>query len=179
MQSKGFTLLELLLVVGIASILIVAGITTYNIVSQNNQINETVRLINILTEQTRRLYANTNSYGGNTNNIESALHSSGGIPLQYLDTSSSNIISPFSVIPRAVQVVGAPGGGAFRVALALPPNVIPEIAARFEPLNNNQINYIVFCGTSSPSVVDITAVATACGDSRVVPATENLLIEFF
>ncbi len=184
-KHYGFTLLELLLVVGIAAILIVAGITTYNLVTRGNQVNETIRLVNILADQTRRLYGSQNNYGASGANIETALFNVGAIPAKYKDVANAQIISPYSAIANAVKVealeLPAVSLGGFVIYLAVPPALVPEIAAAFDPNKNTNVHVIRYCGFGAifaGDTFDLSAISSTCGNSTTVPSDENFGILF-
>lgn len=176
-NNKGFTLLELLLVVGIAAILIVAGITTYNLVTRGNQVNEAVRLVNTLADQTRRLYSSQNTYGTATTNIEAALYNAGAVPSRYISSTAGVITSPFSSAATAVAVTGDATPGQFNIALAMPPNLVPEVISAFNPAQSSEIVSVTYCGTTG-TTIDPAAVATACGSSTTIPTAANFNVEF-
>lgn len=177
-QSRGFTLLELLLVVGIAAILIVAGITTYNLVTRGNQVNEAVRLVNTLADQTRRLYSSQSSYGTASTNIEAALYNAGSVPSRYIGGAAGVITSPFSSTATAVAVTGDATAGQFNVSMAMPPNLVAEVVSTFNPAQSSEIVSVTYCGTSTSANVDPAAVSTACGSSTTIPTTANFNVEF-
>jgi prepilin-type N-terminal cleavage/methylation domain-containing protein len=62
-NEKGFSLLELLLVVAVGAVLILAGLAAYRLVTENNNVNEATRLVNILKQQTQRAFQNQATYG--------------------------------------------------------------------------------------------------------------------
>lgn len=64
-KQKGFSLLELLLVVAVGAVLILAGLAAYRLVSENNNVNESLRLINTIKQQVQRAYQSEGSYTGN------------------------------------------------------------------------------------------------------------------
>jgi prepilin-type N-terminal cleavage/methylation domain-containing protein len=63
-NEKGFSLLELLLVVAVGAVLILAGLAAYRLVSENNNVNEAARLINTLKQQVQRAYQSEGEYNG-------------------------------------------------------------------------------------------------------------------
>ena len=62
-NKKGFSLLELLLVVAVGAVLILAGLAAYRLVTENNNVNDAVRLLNTLKQQTQRAYQSEGDYG--------------------------------------------------------------------------------------------------------------------
>lgn len=140
---RGFTLLELLLVVGIASVLIVSGITLYNAVYQQNAINEGVRIVNMIIAQTKRMNPNKN-YGAIAADLEPLLARSANFPAKYIN--GTQIITPFNKTSGSVVLL-ASLPGTFSLDIALPQAYVPQIAAQFNPNDSNEITFIRFCGT--------------------------------
>lgn len=69
-KKDGFSLLELLLVVAVGAILLLAGLAVYRNVINNTNTNEAARLLNIIKQETQRLYQGEGEYGsGNLNTI--------------------------------------------------------------------------------------------------------------
>ena len=66
--EAGFTLLELLLVVGVGALLLIGGIATYRLVSEGNKVTDTTRLI-----MTVRNEAQTLSQGQGYAGVQTAL----------------------------------------------------------------------------------------------------------
>lgn len=64
--EKGFSLLELLLVVAVGAVLLLAGLGTYRLVTQNNNINDAIRILNVLKQQTQRAYQGDGQYPGSS-----------------------------------------------------------------------------------------------------------------
>ena len=62
-NEAGFSLLELLLVVAVGAILLLAGLSAYRLVTQNNNVNEALRLLNVLKQQTQKAYQGDGTYG--------------------------------------------------------------------------------------------------------------------
>ncbi len=177
-NNKGFTLLELLLVVGIAAILIVAGITTYNLVTRGNQVNEAVRLVNTLADQTRRLYSSQSTYGTSATNIEAALYNAGSVPSRYISATAGVITSPFSSAATAVAVTGDATAGQFNVSMAMPPNLVPEVVSTFNPAQSSDIVSVTYCGSTTTANVDPATVATTCGSATTIPTSANFNVKF-
>lgn len=98
--QKGFSLLELLLVVAVGAILILAGLAIYRNITNNTQINEASRLLNVLKQETQRIYQGESTYGVATD-IEPILINAEAVPAKYVQ--GANIISPFN---EGVNVVG-------------------------------------------------------------------------
>lgn len=176
-KKQGFSLLELLLVVGIAAILIVAGITTYNLVNKGNQINAATSLVNTIMDQTRRLYGGQNTYGAAS--IETALFNSGSVPARYKSATAGQIATPFADSAIAIAITGATQN--FVVALAVPPAYAPELAVNFNPAQSTDIIGLNVCGTAITPANAATALNAAtlsgqCGASTTIPAAANLTI---
>src|SRR5688572_7331469 len=76
--AKGFSLLELLLVVAVGAVLILAGLGAYRLVTENNNTNQATRLITTLKQQIQQAYQGQASYG--TGNIIDDLVSLRALP---------------------------------------------------------------------------------------------------
>ncbi len=180
-KQQGFTLLELLLVVGIAAILIVAGITTYNLVNKSNQINEATRLVNTLMDQTRRMSSGTGTYVGA---LEDALWNTGSVPARYRGaTVAIGITSPFDQTAAAVAVVPAGGGANFQLTMQIPPAYGAELAQNFNPAQSNDLVSVQVCGgaaltaatvNGNPALMSAATISTRCGNAMA--PLQNLVI---
>ncbi len=87
---RGFSLLELLLVISVGSILILSGIIIYRNVSSSLNNNEAARLISILKQETKSMYKNEPDYSGLNGSI---LVRAGAVPPKYV--FGNNIKTPF------------------------------------------------------------------------------------
>lgn len=65
-RQGGFTLLELLLVIGVAALLLIGGIATYRLVSDGNRATESTRLLLTLRQETSNM---AQQQGGNYTGI--------------------------------------------------------------------------------------------------------------
>lgn len=101
-EEAGFTLLELLLVVGVGSILLLAGIGTYRLVTAGNNANEANRLVATIKQQVQNLYQGQTSYG--TGDIESILIDTGAFPPSALDAARTSAQTPWNT---NIDVTGA------------------------------------------------------------------------
>jgi type II secretory pathway pseudopilin PulG len=54
-SEAGFTLLELLLVVGVGALLLIGGIATYRLVSEGNKVTDTTRMIMTIRNEAQNL----------------------------------------------------------------------------------------------------------------------------
>jgi len=99
--QKGFSLLELLLVVAVGAILILAGLAIYRNITNNTQINEASRVLNVIKQETQRIYQGEATYGAGTD-IEPILVNAEAVPAKYVQGAA--IISPFN---QPVNVLGA------------------------------------------------------------------------
>ena len=62
LKQKGFSLLELLLVVAVGAILLLAGLAVYRNVTDNSKVTETIRLLNVTKQETQRLFQGEGRY---------------------------------------------------------------------------------------------------------------------
>lgn len=88
-EEKGFSLLELLLVVGVGALLLLAGIATYRLVMQGNNVNDAVRTLATIKQQTQRAFQGQPSYG--SADLVPTLVTMNAFPAGVLNTSSTPI----------------------------------------------------------------------------------------
>lgn len=110
-EQSGFTLLELLLVVGVGALLLIGGISTYRLVSENNKITETSRLLLQVKQEVQNIYRTQANYAG----------------LTVADTAPANLVTIKRTLGLPVNLrntfngsifVGAQtGGNSFSIAL--------------------------------------------------------------
>ena len=62
LNQKGFSLLELLLVVAVGAILLLAGLAVYRNVTDNSAVTESIRLLNVTKQETQRLFQGEGNY---------------------------------------------------------------------------------------------------------------------
>jgi prepilin-type N-terminal cleavage/methylation domain-containing protein len=130
-QIRGFSLLELLLVVAVGAVLILAGLGAYRLVSENNNTNQATRLLATLKQQVQQAYQGQASYG--TGNIIDDLASLRALPTD-LGTSgtgdSMTAKGPFGDI----GVVG--NGTQFMLLLgSVPKGACVRLGQQFTPKN--------------------------------------------
>lgn len=65
-KESGFTLLELLLVVGVGALLIIGGIATYRVVVEGTRVNEATRLLSLIKSESIQLYQGQPNYANIT-----------------------------------------------------------------------------------------------------------------
>ncbi|PCI01891.1 MAG: hypothetical protein COB76_00280 [Alphaproteobacteria bacterium] len=61
-KQKGFSLLELLLVVAVGAVLLLAGLAVYRNVTDNSKVNESIRLLNVTKQETQKLFQGEGNY---------------------------------------------------------------------------------------------------------------------
>lgn len=138
--EAGFTLLELLLVVGVGALLLIGGIATYRLVSEGNKVTDTQRMIMTVRNEAQNL-SQGQGYAGVTAALESA------------KVLAANQRNPF--------------GGAFTIAEGdtlgitvdqIPPNACRKLAMSIK-------DYGVKLGGAAPPA-DLAAAAGLCGGEQ-------------
>lgn len=84
-KEAGFSLLELLLVVGVGALLLLVGIATYRLVTQGTSVNEAVRVLTTLKEKTQRAFQGQRGYGTAGTDLVPTLVSMKAFPSGVLD----------------------------------------------------------------------------------------------
>ncbi len=87
--EKGFSLLELLLVVGVGALLLLAGIATYRLVVQGNNVNEAIRVLATIKQQTQRAFQGQRAYAAaNGDDLVPTLVAMEAFPAGVLDAAN-------------------------------------------------------------------------------------------
>jgi prepilin-type N-terminal cleavage/methylation domain-containing protein len=142
-RQGGFTLLELLLVIGVAALLLIGGIATYRLVSDGNRATESTRLLLTLRQETSNM---AQQQGGNYAGIN-------------FDSATSNPNSPLVTggILRDQQrnafngpIIIAPAGGANENITISFGNVTQSACAKLaQAINNgNEVVSVTVNGTA-------------------------------
>ncbi|MCB9979184.1 MAG: prepilin-type N-terminal cleavage/methylation domain-containing protein [Rhodospirillales bacterium] len=87
--ESGFSLLELLLVVGVGALLLLAGIATYRLVTQGNDVNDAVRVLTTIKSQTQKAYQGQNGYGAAGTDLVPILVAMQAFPAGVLDSTDT------------------------------------------------------------------------------------------
>jgi prepilin-type N-terminal cleavage/methylation domain-containing protein len=157
--EKGFSLLELLLVVAVGAILILAGLAIYRNITNNTQINEGTRLLNVLKQETQRLYQGESSYG--TVDINDILINADAVPARYV-TGADEINSPFDT---DVTVTGADNDFTITFA-AVPQAACIKLGVEY---TNDDPDFESLTINGAATEPTVTAVSGACdGDVDMV-----------
>ncbi len=110
-KNAGFSLLELLLVVGVGALLILAGLATYRMIVQDSAVNQTLSAIFATKASVKKTFASQNGDGAGS--LIPALVAASGLPSSIrVDTGTMTANHPLG---GAFDVVAAVG--AFRIEL--------------------------------------------------------------
>lgn len=104
--QKGFSLLELLLVVGVGALLLLAGLATYRMIVQDSAVNQTLSAVFATKSSVKKTFASQNGYGAGS--LIPSLVASGGLPSSIrVDTGTMTANHPLGGAFDVVGVVGA------------------------------------------------------------------------
>lgn len=127
--QRGFSLLELLLVVAVGAVLILAGLGAYRLVSENNNTNQATRLLTTLKQQIQQAYQGQASYG--TGNLIDDLVSLRALPSDFGTSGSGdsmiakgqfgNILITGNTNTFSIQLQNVPKGACVRLAQQFTP----------------------------------------------------------
>ncbi len=154
--QKGFSLLELLLVVAVGAILILAGLAIYRNISQNTEVNEASRLINVLKQESQRIFQGEPAYTGLTNTV---LTNANVVPAKYT-TGAGVITTPFNTV--ITVTVNGTNIDEFDILV----NNVPQEACLklgLEYTVNDSDFVSVTIGTTTITAPTVSNVNTACG----------------
>lgn len=87
--QAGFSLLELLLVVGVGALLLLAGIATYRLVTQGNDVNDAIRVLTTIKAQTQKAFQGQNGYGAAGADLAPTLVAMQAFPAGVLDATDT------------------------------------------------------------------------------------------
>ena len=136
-NEAGFTLLELLLVVGVGALLLIGGIATYRLVSEGNKVTDTTRMVMTIRNEAQNL-----SQGQGYTGVKSALE-------------AAKILAPNQKNPFGGDLTIAEGDTLGISVAAIPPNACRKLAMSIK-------DYGVKLGGSAPPV-DLAAASGLCG----------------
>lgn len=169
-RESGFTLLELLLVIGVAALLLIGGIATYRLVSEGNKTTEATRLLLTIRQQTNTMAQQSNgvytgiTFASATSSLTSPLVTSGTLRNQQLTPFQGNI-----TITPATSVAT---DDALNVTFTkVPQSACTKMAAAIN--NPSEVNSVTVNGTAITIPVNAGNVASAC---NVTAATGNTII---
>lgn len=167
--QKGFSLLELLLVVAVGAILILAGLAIYRNVTLQTQVNEASRLVNVLKQETQKLWQGEGVYGAAGDNLEATLISANAVPSAYVESPTS-VVSPTG---GEVDVLVATNPRNFTITFPDVPTDICINLGRLYTANDPDFESVTINDTAQ-TAPDVASVTTACSDSD----SNTLLWEF-
>ncbi len=162
--QSGFSLLELLLVVGVGALLLLAGIATYRLVTQGNNVNDAIRVLATIKSQTQRAFQGQRSYGAVGTDLIPTLVTMNAFPAGTVGDDD---------LPRH------PWGGDITVAgndqefivsfVDVPPDGCVQVGTTFDVDDTDFVSLNVGGEDFVPGGDPITApaMADACGDAPV------------
>lgn len=154
--EAGFSLLELLLVVGVGALLLLAGIATYRQVVEDNKVNEAARILMIIKSETQRAYQGQPDYGAA--DITAVLADMEAYPAGVLDAAGA----PKHPWGGDITVVGA--GATFEITLAgLDKATCIELGSSLSADNDSDFDSMTIGGTAVADTSPVT-LAAACDD---------------
>lgn len=152
--ESGFSLLELLLVVGVGALLLLAGIATYRLVTGGANVNEGKRLLTTVKEKVQRAYQDQRTYAGLATGTAINL---GAIPAQYQVTAAT---------------AENPWGGALTVAVNAANNTRFDITMATVP-RAACIELFTTYNANDPDLISVTVAGTATVAAAVNVANAN------
>lgn len=164
-REAGFSLLELLLVVGVGALLLLAGIATYRLVTQGNNVNDAVRILTTIKQQTQRAFQGQSSYGASGDDLVPTLISLNAFPAGVLidDTDPQHPWGDTIVIEAEVD--------RFTVTFtAVPEDACIQLGTTFDEQDSDFVSLDVAGDlyAESGSTIDPAALATSCdGDASM------------
>lgn len=166
-RESGFTLLELLLVIGVAALLLIGGITTYRLVSDGNRTTETTRQLLTIRQEAQTM---AQQQGGLYTGI-------------VFDTGTSNTASPLVTGGVMRDLQRSPFNGTIAIApvaadvnLSVTYDLLPASACtRLATAINNPAEVVSVTINGAAQTVPVTAGAAGAACN----ATQNTIAWVF
>lgn len=184
-RQSGFSLLELLLVVGVGALLLLAGLATYRLVTEGNNVNAATQLLNTLKTQVQRTFQSQGGYyvGGDGQDLVPILTNSGAFPSGTLNLAGVPIDPWGQVI--VIEQEGA-NGEAFEITISnLPQSACLKLGQAFDPIRDPDVAQVTI-GTqdfvpeanpaTDPVVSNISDVNAACSND---PEANDITYTFY
>jgi len=165
-SERGFSLLELLLVVGVGALLLLAGIGTYRLVTEGNNINNATQLLATLKQQTQRAFRGQATYGNAGDDLVPILVDLRAVPADVVTgpDGSEELVHPF--------------GGSITITVGSSAGAGQSFVVTFEDVNqatciqmgalysqDNDSDFIEFtAGGSAVTDTDLVTLQAACTD---------------
>ncbi|MCA8354224.1 type 4 pilus major pilin [Burkholderia cepacia] len=162
--ARGFTLIEILLVVGFIALAGIGIYVVYNKVQTGNAANTEARNLDTLRAGVKNLYGASVNYA----NITPAVLLNGRVvPDNMRDAAGANIVNSFGGtvgVAQATYGTGAAANNAFAITY---PNVPADVCSKFVTVGGNSFNRVVVGttpvkDTATGQILDVTAMTTAC-----------------
>lgn len=125
--KNGFTLVEVLIVLGIASVIVAGVYITYSIVRSGNQANEEVRNMIVLRENIKKMFSMQGTYSG----LNTALVAKSGFVPSNIKTDGTNLSNVwgnnYTISPVQISTPGGTFTNLFRVQSIVPKNACEKV----------------------------------------------------
>lgn len=164
-KERGFSLLELLLVIGVGALLLLAGLATYRIVTEGNNVSETIRLLNAAKIGLQTLYSNQATYGTNGSDITEIAIEGGIFPARNV-LSATQTVDPW----RNNITVNAVDPSNFTITLSnVPEAACVKLGTGFTPTTDADFVSVNINGEGDLTNPTVAEVQGDCdGDSDIV-----------
>ncbi len=166
--ARGFTLIEILLVVGFIALAGIGIYVVYNKVQTGNAANTEARNLDTLRAGVKNLYGGTVNYGTVS---ETVLLQGRVVPDNMRDAAGTAIINSFGGTVKVTPTTFG-GGAANNAFVILYPKVPLDVCAKFVTVGGNGFNKVEIGGIggtavkdtskTTGNVIDVAGTATAC-----------------
>ncbi len=164
-SSRGFSLLELLLVVAVGSVLILSGLGAYRLVSENSNSNTATTQVTTLKQQVQQAFAGQGSYGAANADLSATLNNLRALPSD-MPVTGTNLRNAFGT--TTTVTVGA-ATNQFRITFnGVPRSACVKLGQLFTPANASDFVSLTV-GTTAVATFTIAGLTTACS-----AATNNM-----
>jgi prepilin-type N-terminal cleavage/methylation domain-containing protein len=170
--QSGFSLLELLLVVGVGALLLLAGIATYRLVTQGNDVNDAIRVLTTIKAQNQKAFQGQNGYGAAGTDLVPTLVAMQAFPAGVLDATDT----PRHPWGDTITIVSAADTRSFDLTFTnVPSDACINLGTTFDSRDTDFLGLVVGGTTfTSTDIIDPTTLVGPC----TAAATTNMVWTF-
>ena len=138
--AKGFSLLELLLVVAVGAVLILAGLGAYRLVSENNNANQAARQLTTLKQQIQQTFQGQTGYPATANLVPTMVNLKATPPdMAVINAANGTLKGALGT----VTVTNAAVGNTFTITMdGLPRSACVKLAQAFNIDNSSDTDSV-------------------------------------
>lgn len=165
-QSRGFSLLELLLVVGVGAVLILAGLSAYRLVAEGNAATQGIRQLQTLKQQVQQAFQNDTGYGASASaNLLATVQSMRMLPPDMAPNAATGAVSLRNGFNGTTTVVAGTTVSTFRITFnGVGASACNRMGTVFSTATSSDFVGVTI-GATTLTVPTVATLATACANT--------------